>query len=387
VEAVAAPQETRFYRRGRSGGIRSSAWSEWGRLREGRLRRIRSVAMTDLPRSGTPVHSRPRFRRRLWLIAGTVAAGAAAGAAYKRLTRERAAIAHSGADVGRRALGWGEGVERPEHRTVPTPDGALLAVWDLEGERPDAPVVVLPHCWGCSHEIWIPVARRLLESGHRVVLYDQRGHGASTRGTAPLAMETLAHDLEAVLEGTDVRDAVLVGHSMGGMTIMSLATHRPHVLKERAKATVLVATTATSVGGWPRSGSQLAGALIASPLVSRSMRARNGHLLVRAVFGESPDRSHMDLTRELFADCDGTVRGDFLLAFSAMNLLEGIATIDLPTTVMVGSRDTLTLPAKADQIVSTIPGARLVTLQNRGHMLPLEDPDAVTDEIARAVKG
>ncbi len=72
---------------------------------------------------------------------------------------------------------------------------------------------------------------------------------------------------------------------------------------------------------------------------------------------------------------------------AAMNLLTGIATIDLPTTVMVGSRDTLTVPAKADEMVSTIPGARLVTLPDRGHMLPLEDPDAVSDEIMRAVKG
>ena len=364
---------------------------------EGRLRRIRSVAMKALPRSGAPAESRSgtrsRFRRRLWLIAGTVTAGAAAGAAYKRLTREGAAIADTGSDDGRRALGWGEGIEQPEHRTVRTPDGAHLAVWDLEGDGPDAPVVVLPHCWGCSHEIWIPVARRLRESGHRVVLYDQRGHGLSTRGTAPLALETLAHDLEAVLEGTNVRDAVLAGHSMGGITIMSLAAHRPHVLKERAQSIVLVATAATAataatkLGDWSRSGSQLAGALIASSVVSRTMRARNGHLLVRAAFGERPDRSHMDLTRELFANCDGTVRGDFLLALSAMNLLEGIATIDVPTTVVVGSRDILTLPAKADQIVSTIPGARLVSLQNRGHMLPLEDPDAVTDEIVRAVKG
>jgi pimeloyl-ACP methyl ester carboxylesterase len=59
----------------------------------------------------------------------------------------------------------------------------------------------------------------------------------------------------------------------------------------------------------------------------------------------------------------------------------------VPTTVMVGTRDALTLPKMADQIVATVPGARLVTLQNRGHMLPLEDPDAVTDEIVRAVKG
>jgi pimeloyl-ACP methyl ester carboxylesterase len=42
---------------------------------------------------------------------------------------------------------------------------------------------------------------------------------------------------------------------------------------------------------------------------------------------------------------------------------------------------------KADQLVTTVPGARLVTLKDRGHMLPLEDADAVTDEIVRAIKG
>jgi pimeloyl-ACP methyl ester carboxylesterase len=81
------------------------------------------------------------------------------------------------------------------------------------------------------------------------------------------------------------------------------------------------------------------------------------------------------------------VRGDFLASLATLNLLEGIATMNVPTTVMVGSRDTLTVPNKADQMVATIPGARLVTLHGRGHMLPLEDPDAVTDEIVRAVKG
>jgi pimeloyl-ACP methyl ester carboxylesterase len=51
---------------------------------------------------------------------------------------------------------------------------------------------------------------------------------------------------------------------------------------------------------------------------------------------------------------------------------------------MIGSRDRLTAPARADQMVAAIPGARLVTLPGRGHMLPLEDPDAVTAEIERA---
>jgi pimeloyl-ACP methyl ester carboxylesterase len=340
-----------------------------------------------LPRSVPGSSVLPRTRsRRLLFAGGTLFAGAVAGAAYKRLAAQRRA-AESGSDDASRSLGWGEGVGRPEHRIVRTPDGAQLAVWDLEGDGPDAPVVVLPHCWGCSHEIWLPVARRLREQGHRVVLYDQRGHGESTRGTAPLAIETLAHDLAQVLEATDVHDVVLAGHSMGGMTIMSLATHRPEVLKERAKATVLVATAASSVGDRSARGARMASAMVASPVVTRAMRAKGGHLFVRGAFGDSPVRAHMDLTRDLFGGCHGTVRGDFLRSISTMDLLEGVAIIDVPTTVMVGTRDALTLPAKADQIVATVPGARLVTLQNRGHMLPLEDPDAVTDEIVRAVKG
>jgi pimeloyl-ACP methyl ester carboxylesterase len=231
------------------------------------------------------------------------------------------------------------------------------------------------------------VARRLREQGHRVVLYDQRGHGASTRGTAPLAPDTLAHDLEAVLDATDVSDVVLAGHSMGGMTVMALATYRPDVLRTRAKATVLVATSATALSYGSLGSPQLAGSFIGSPLVSRALLTKNGHLFVRNVFGTQPVRAHMELTRDIFANCDGRVRGDFAVSLATMNLLEGIATIDVPTTVMVGTRDRLTVPKKADQMVATIPGSRLVTLKDKGHMLPLEDPDAVTDEIVRAVKG
>ena len=190
----------------------------------------------------------------------------------------------------RRSLGWGADVSRPDHRVVRTPDGARLAVWDLEGDGPQAAVVVLPHCWGCSHEIWLPVTRRLRDRGHRVVLYDQRGHGAGTRGTAPLAIETLAHDLAHVLETHDVTDAVLAGHSMGGMTIMSLATHRPEVMKERARAAVLVATSAHDprARSFPQAA-RLGVGLHRLSVVTRSMRSANGHRFVRGAFGA--DRS------------------------------------------------------------------------------------------------
>jgi len=354
-----------------------------------RVRRIRSLDMTPLsqPSSSGP-SSAPggvrRRRSRLLFVGSTLAAAGLAGVAFKRIAARGAGNPEP--DDGSLSLGWGEGV-RPEHTVVRTPDGAQLAVWDLAGDHREAPVVVLPHGWGCSHEVWLPVARRLRDQGTRVVLYDQRGHGLSTRGTSPLTVETLAHDLTAILEFTDVRDVVLAGHSMGGMTIMSLATHRPDVLKERAKATVLVSTAATDLGSRSAQGTRIATAMVASPVVSRAMQSKYGHVLVRSTFGENPVRAHLDLTRDLFGGTNGIVRGDFLLSMSTMDLLEGAATMEVPTTVMVGTRDVLTLPKKADQIVATVPGARLVTLRNRGHMLPLEDPDSVTDEIARAVKG
>ena len=179
------------------------------------------------------------------------------------------------------------------------------------------------------------------------MLYDQRGHGASTRGTAPLAIETLAHDLAHVLETQDVSDAVLAGHSMGGMTIMSLAAHRPEVMK--------AAGAGGRAGGHdcPRPPGSVVPAggppgvvLHRLPVVTRSMRSANGHRFVRGAFGADPLHSHLVLTRDLFAGCDPSVRGGWLAAMTEMNLLEGIAGMEVPTTVMVGSRDTLTVPAQ-----------------------------------------
>jgi pimeloyl-ACP methyl ester carboxylesterase len=270
----------------------------------------------------------------------------------------------------------------PEPVTVLRPDGARLAVWDIG----QGSTVVLAHGWGCSHAVWIPVARRLLDSGHRVVLYDQRGHGASTRGTAALSIARLADDFAAVLEAQDVTDAVLAGHSMGGMTVMALATYRPEELARHGRALVLVATAAAELSAGVAQADLLAARLIASPILALALRSSGGHRLVRGAFGLDPDRAQLDLARNLFAACDPSVRAGFFTAMSEMNLLEGIATITLPTTVMVGTRDRLTAPARSDLIVRTIPGAHLVTLQGSGHMVPLEDPDAVAEEIVLAAK-
>src|ERR1700679_1084877 len=109
------------------------------------------------------------------------------------------------------------------------------------------------------------------------------------------SLAALADDFAAVLVARGVHDAVLAGHSMGGMTIMALAAYRPEVLAARARAAVLVATAATSPAQQNARAAQLGRLVISSPALSRAMRMPNGHVFVRSVFGNEPVRAHMDL--------------------------------------------------------------------------------------------
>jgi pimeloyl-ACP methyl ester carboxylesterase len=257
---------------------------------------------------------------------------------------------------------------------VTTDDGAEL-VGSVSG---GGPLVVLAHCWTGSRTMWAPVAHRLLDAGCQVVLYDQRGHGESTTGDDGYTIERLGADLAAVLDAVDAHDVVVAGHSMGGMTIQALAGAHPEVVADRVKAIVLVATAA---GGLSQRSDALAARLVGSPGLERAMRTAAGHALVRGSVGRNVRRNHLTITRDLFVACPPDARSGFLRAMQAMDLREGIAGIGVPTTVVVGTRDRLTTPALADVLVETIPEARLVTLPDRGHQLPLEAPDEVAAEI------
>ena len=106
--------------------------------------------------------------------------------------------------------------------TTLSTDGARLHVEVHGPER--APAVVLAHGWTCSTAFWAAQIREL-SADHRVVAYDQRGHGR-TPASPVCSTDALADDLEAVLTATLApgEQAVVAGHSMGGMTVMAAAT-------------------------------------------------------------------------------------------------------------------------------------------------------------------
>jgi non-heme chloroperoxidase len=312
-------------------------------------------------------------RRAVAATIGVAAALGTAGAvlALRRLEqRWRAEVDPDGDDL----------LTLPEGRSfdVTTSDGALLAVTDA-GE---GPLVVLAHGYAGSRAVWAPVARRLVAQGHRVVLWDQRGHGESTVGSEGLTVDRLGDDLRDLLEAIDARGAVLVGHSMGGMTVMALIGRHPAVVASRASAVVLVSTAA--VVPMRVTGPGLAATVVSSRIATAAVGGPFGHLIVRPSVGRRAVWAHLDATARLYAATAPATRAELLRSMAAMDLRPGLALCPVPALIVAGSRDGLTMTGLSVDIAGHLPHADVLVLPEAGHMLPFEEPECLADLIIGA---
>lgn len=335
-------------------------------------------------RRNARARARRRFLRLTAISTGLSLLGTAAAVA---ITRRRWASTVDGA--GANPLG----VPEMSKRRITSHDGAELHLLVAEpaADATDVRTVVLPHCWTGDHRVWGPVTHRLVERGHRVVLYDQRGHGASTAGSDGYTLEALAGDLRAVIEHIHEDDdmhadeVVLGGHSMGGMTIQAFAGAHPEVLEARVSGVVLVATASTSLRANPRAEAYGRAAIGHPRLTSAMASGMLGPVLVRRTIGRKASLASLLATAETFAKTPGPARAAFLAAMLEMDLREGLANIDVPTRIIVGTRDNLTPVDAGRTLAELIPHARLDIVPDAGHMLPFEEPDRVADLIEEVI--
>ena len=301
-------------------------------------------------------------------------AGAGAALAFRRIDAAWAAM-EDVVGAGDRLLPVGES------RRIATGDGAELAV-TVAGPR-TGPVVVLAHGFTNGREVWAPVAHRLIRAGARVALYDHRGHGSSTSGSEGHTIERLGRDLAELLVALDARDAVLAGHSMGGMTIQSFAANHVDLVRERVAGLVLVGTAAHGIGKDERSNKRTARAA-GHRATDRFVGSKVGHALFRGVYGAAVRRADLTLSQEGFLATISAAREQFVDAMLSMDLRKANAAIDVPTTVVIGERDTLLPPKLGEEVAASINGSRIVRLPEVGHMLPLEAPEQVAEAILDA---
>jgi pimeloyl-ACP methyl ester carboxylesterase len=199
-------------------------------------------------------------------------------------------------------------------------------------------------------------------------------------GSSGHSLENLALDLRTVLEALDLRGAVLVGHSMGGVAVMEFVTRFPELAAERVAGIVLLSTLArTPLGSHStRTKARIEKITKRAPDMSWVWSSPNlGFLLARLGFGRDPQPSHVELVRQMLSECPPETRLDAPRALIGLDLTPELPKIRVPTLVVVGSADLLTPPAQARLITALIPGARLEVLPGGGHMLMLERSEAV----------
>ncbi|MGY5045486.1 alpha/beta fold hydrolase [Streptomyces sp. 900105755] len=274
--------------------------------------------------------------------------------------------------------------------TVVSADGARLHV-EVHGPE-DAPPVVLAHGWTCSTAFWAAQTRELAVD-HRVIAYDQRGHGRSPASPA-CTTQALADDLEAVLAGTLAREerAVIVGHSMGGMTVMAAAA-RPR-FREHAAAVLLCSTGSSRLvaealvlplrAGGPRTW------LTAHVLASRAPLGPVTPLALRilkyATMGPDSAPHMVEACARIVHACPPAVRHAWAHVLARLDLDHGVRELTVPTAVVTGTADRLTPPVHARALIAALPHPLgLTELPGVGHMTPVEAPELVNGKIRELV--
>ncbi|MHC8423411.1 alpha/beta fold hydrolase [Streptomyces sp. NB004] len=270
--------------------------------------------------------------------------------------------------------------------TVTAADGARIHVEVHGPER--APAVVLAHGWCCSTAFRAAQIRELA-ADHRVIAYDQRGHGRSPANPA-YGTEPLADDLEAVLAATLApgERAVLAGHSMGGMTVMAAAT-RPAV-REHVAAVLLCSTgssrlvaSATVVPlGEGRVRTWLTRRILGSraPLGPVTPLARR--ILKYGTMGPGSGPHMVEACARIVHACPRRVRHGWSQVLDLLDLDHGVRELRMPVEIVVGTADRLTPPSQARALAAALPDCvGLTELEGLGHMTPVEAPELVTGKI------
>jgi len=334
-------------------------------------------------------------------VAGAAVGVAAAGAALK-VAQRRAVLARRGA---------GDETEFKSLRSAPitvvADDGVPLHVevdeYDGTGRRRGTKVpeltVVFIHGYSLTLDSW-HFQRAAYRGQVRTVYYDQRSHGRSGRsGPGHATIEQLGHDLKLVLDTVVPQGPiVLIGHSMGGMTIMALAEEYPELFGDRVVGVGLISTTAGGLEPHrivaPMLPSTLGGAVAERlmAVLARGHRQVDGfRRLGRSVamvatdelaFGDDVPASYVEFVDEMLSSTPFGVVAEFFSNFAALDKFETVKALSVvPTSIICGTADKITAIGHSRKLHAYIAGSNLLECQGAGHLVIMERHDDVNAEL------
>lgn len=359
------------------------------------------------------------------IVTGVLGAAAFGGVTAQRMavrkyqSAQAALLTDPGADPGFEAL------DADRTYSVDTWDGVALHVEEV-GPL-DAPItVIFAHGWTLRLGSWHyqrlglagpgfgdqpeanPSARQprraAIPPAARLVFYDHRSHGKSTRAPeGHSTMEYLASDLRSVIDtAAPTGPVVLIGHSMGGMAIFTLAAQDPDLFAERIAGVGLVCTGATYL-----KPSELSKLLIVggNPLVKvlkevgsrypaifergRSSNRDAVWMLTRSLGFSRKDISGalVDYLDEMVSATPVEVIAEFLPTLFAHDQTAAVpALAGIPTMIVAGDQDRMTPLERSERIAEVLPDAEMVVAEGSGHMTMMEDPELTNDALRRLLQ-
>lgn len=278
--------------------------------------------------------------------------------------------------------------------TVASPTGSQLYV-EVSGPA-GAPAVILTHGWSLDRTVWRGIAARLA-GRYRVLAWDLPGLGKSKLGAdKTITLPRLAADLRAVMETTEGPAAAVVGHSIGGMSIQTLARDDAAALDRAARGVALVNTTYTNplrtmaLGGvaralrWPVLEPMLRLCIWLQPLVWlsawQSYLSGSAHIANRFGFGRRAPRRALEHVTLLMTKAPPAVSARGNLAMMRWDAEGAMARAQSRLLVIGGAADIVTKPQASAHIAAHAHrDPHIVSAVN--HMGFLEDEDAYVELI------
>lgn len=270
--------------------------------------------------------------------------------------------------------------------------------------REDAEPLVLTHGWGLDNNEWNYLKRDLSER-FRLIVWDERGLGRSQRPpNRDFSIEAFARDLEVVLSLAGGRPAYLLGHSIGGMTILTFCKLFPEALGSRVKGLILTHTTYTNpvrtalgAGFFTAIESVILKpmmwlTILFSPLLWLSNWSSyfNGSLHIStklSSFAGNESWEQLDFITRFQLQASPGVMARGMLGMMEYDATSVMKTIHIPTLIIAADHDILTTPEASQRLHREIPNSKLVMLSPAGHLGLIEHHERYTEAITDFMTG
>ncbi len=253
-----------------------------------------------------------------------------------------------------------------------------MYIADLDGIRlhyridgdPDGAPVVFSNSLGTDLRLWDKVIARLPQTGLKFIRYDTRGHGLSECPAPPYGMGSLVRDVEQLMDQLDIRDAVFVGLSIGGMIAQGLAAKRLDLVRAMVLSNTAARIATRAI--WDQRIADVAAGGIETLADATMIRWFTPAFRKTAEF--TAWRNMLTRTpADGYIGCSQAIAGtDFYTTTAALRL---------PTLGIAGSEDGSTPPDLVRETVDLVPGSQFHLIRKAGHLPCVE----ASEEYARVL--